>query len=176
MYFPGLELFLLFWDQSGLCSNTCCCLGMKPSCWESMAVPSQCDKRQKTHQRQYNEKKSWDYHHDDNAYTNIASWDNLSNNRLNISRKPELTICSGWQGSIDHHQKPGKTLNELSQAFRFVFSSTWLQGTECRPFLSPRRQSKQSKCHLPLSPDVLGDGLQICWYITLKSINYTFCQ
>ena len=129
---------------------------MKPSCWVSKAAPTQCEKYSKAHQRQYNEKKSWDYDHDDNANTNIACWDNLSNNWLDISRKPELTIRSGRQVSIDHHQKPGKTLNELSQAFRFVFSSTWLQGTECRPFLSPRRQSKQSKCHLPLAPDIFG--------------------
>ena len=130
----------------------------------------------KAHQRQYNEKKSWDYDHDDNADTKIACWDNLSNNRLDIARKPELTIRSGRQVSIDHHQKPGKTLNELSQAFWFVFSSTWLQGTECRPFLSPRKQNKQSKCHLPQSPDIFGNGLQICKCITLKSTNYTFCQ
>ena len=48
----------------------------------------------KAHQRLYNEKKSYDYDHDDNANTNIAYWENLSNNRLDISRKPELTICS----------------------------------------------------------------------------------
>ena len=116
-----------------------------------MAVPSRCNKRySKAHQTQYNQKKSYDYDHYDNANTNIPYWENLSNNRLDISWKPELTICFGRQVSIDHHQKPGN-LNYLKVSDLFSPTPDYRAQSAGLSWVQEGRVSKVSAichCHL----------------------------